>query len=73
MRERMEQMVRAAQEEICAALQPLDERPFQEDAWRHDALRWQEHLSRTLAFEMTPWYMRKPVIASVQGHALGII
>src|SRR6185437_15628720 len=22
-------------------------------------------------FEMMPWYMRKPVIASVQGHALG--
>lgn len=24
-----------------------------------------------LRFEMIPWYMRKPVIASVQGHALG--
>src|ERR1700722_18234770 len=41
------------------------------DVWRHDALRWHEHLSRTLTFEMTPWYLRKPVIASVQGHALG--
>ena len=28
-------MVRAAQAAICGALAPLDERPFQEDAWRH--------------------------------------
>lgn len=39
--------------------------------WRHDALRWHAHLRHGLAFEMTPWDMRKPVIASVQGHALG--
>lgn len=36
-----------------------------------DALRWHAHLSPELAFEMVPWYMKKPVIASVQGHALG--
>ena len=24
-----------------------------------------------LALELMPWYMRKPVLASVQGHALG--
>ena len=41
------------------------------EAWRHDALRWHQHLGDGLAIEMTPWYMRKPVIASVQGHALG--
>jgi enoyl-CoA hydratase len=41
------------------------------DKWRHDALRWHEHLSKSLAFEMTPWDMRKPVVAAVQGHALG--
>jgi coproporphyrinogen III oxidase len=35
MRTRMEEMVRAAQAAICDALGPLDERPFQEDAWRH--------------------------------------
>ena len=39
--------------------------------WRHDALRWHQHLGNGLTIEMTPWYMRKPVIASVQGHALG--
>ena len=41
------------------------------DPWRHDALRWHQHLAESLQFEMMPWYMRKPVIASVQGHALG--
>lgn len=41
------------------------------DSWRHDALRWHSHLTPQLAFEMMPWYMRKPVIASVQGHAVG--
>lgn len=41
------------------------------DSWRHDALRWHQHLAKELEFEMMPWYMRKPVIASVQGHALG--
>ncbi len=39
--------------------------------WRHDALKWHSHLDDCLRFEMMPWYMRKPVIASVQGHALG--
>ncbi|MEJ0072364.1 MAG: enoyl-CoA hydratase/isomerase family protein [Pseudomonadota bacterium] len=43
----------------------------EKDVWRHDALRWHEHLTRTLNFEMTPWYLRKPVVASVQGHVLG--
>jgi enoyl-CoA hydratase/carnithine racemase len=41
---------------------------------RHVAFRflpWRESLTEDLRFEMTPWYMRKPVIASVQGHALG--
>src|SRR5208282_278432 len=41
------------------------------DSWQHDALRWHAHLTPQLAFEMMPWYMRKPVIASVQGHAVG--
>ena len=41
------------------------------EEWRHDALRWHAYLSEALEFEMMPFYMRKPVIASVQGHALG--
>jgi enoyl-CoA hydratase/carnithine racemase len=39
--------------------------------WRHDALKYHERLSVSLRALMTPWTLRKPVIASVQGHALG--
>jgi enoyl-CoA hydratase len=39
--------------------------------WRHDALKYHERLSVSLQALMTPWNLRKPVIASVQGHALG--
>jgi enoyl-CoA hydratase len=41
------------------------------EASRHDALKWHETLSDDVALEMLPWDMKKPVIASVQGHALG--
>ena len=41
------------------------------EEWRRDALKYHERLGASLALEITPWYMRKPVIASVQGHALG--
>lgn len=40
-------------------------------SWRHDALKYHERLAVSLRALMTPWNMRKPVIASVQGHALG--
>jgi len=40
-------------------------------ARRFDALKWHESLSEDMRFETIPWYLRKPVIASVQGHALG--
>jgi enoyl-CoA hydratase/carnithine racemase len=40
-------------------------------AWRHDALKYRERLAVSLRALMTPWNLRKPVIASVQGHALG--
>ena len=39
--------------------------------WRHDALKYHERLSVSLRALMTPWNLAKPVIASVQGHALG--
>ena len=39
--------------------------------WRHDALKYHERLATSLRALMTPWHMRKPVVASVQGHALG--
>jgi len=40
-------------------------------ARRGNALAWHESLSDDIRLEMTPWDMRKPVIASVQGHCLG--
>src|SRR4029078_2555260 len=41
------------------------------DAWRSDPPRAHAHLQPQLEFEMMPWLMAKPVIASVQGHVLG--
>ncbi len=41
------------------------------DATRHDALKYHSRIATSLGMEMQPWYMKKPVIASVQGHALG--
>ena len=38
---------------------------------RHDAMKWHESLTDDMVFEFAPWDMRKPVIASVQGHVLG--
>jgi enoyl-CoA hydratase len=41
------------------------------DDWRGDPTKAHAHLQPQLEFEMMPWLMRKPVIASVQGHVLG--
>ncbi len=41
------------------------------DDWRSDPIRAHQHLSPQLAFEMTPWNLKKPVIAAVQGHVMG--
>jgi enoyl-CoA hydratase/carnithine racemase len=40
-------------------------------ARKGNALAWHESLTDDIALEMTPWDMRKPVIASIQGHCLG--
>jgi enoyl-CoA hydratase/carnithine racemase len=40
-------------------------------ARKGNALAWHESLTDDIRLEMTPWDMRKPVIASVQGHCLG--
>ncbi len=40
-------------------------------ARRGNALAWHESLSDDVALEITPWDMKKPVVASVQGHCLG--
>ncbi|MGI9384625.1 MAG: enoyl-CoA hydratase/isomerase family protein [Methyloligellaceae bacterium] len=49
----------------------IDSDSPEREARRFDAVKWHESLGEDLRFEMIPWYMRKPVIASVQGHALG--
>ena len=41
------------------------------EPWRNDALKFHDRLNVSLGIELQPWYMKKPVIASVQGHALG--
>lgn len=41
------------------------------EAWWRDALKFHQRLSTSLELELAPWYMRKPVLASVQGYALG--
>lgn len=40
-------------------------------ARRYNALLWHESLTDDVALETTPWDMKKPVVASVQGHCLG--
>src|SRR4029450_3342290 len=40
-------------------------------ARRGNALAWHDSLTDDVRLEMTPWEMKKPVIASVQGHCLG--
>ena len=42
-----------------------------DETWRSDALKYHDRLNASLAMELVPWYMKKPVIASVQGYALG--
>jgi enoyl-CoA hydratase/carnithine racemase len=42
-----------------------------ERPWRHDALKYRERLAVSMRCLMTPWTLKKPVIASVQCHALG--
>ena len=41
------------------------------DDWRRDPTSAHAHLQPQFEFEMMVWLMKKPVIASVQGHVLG--
>jgi enoyl-CoA hydratase/carnithine racemase len=43
----------------------------EDDAIRYDAIKWHDFLRECVAFELAPWDMKKPVVALVQGHALG--
>jgi len=66
-------LLRAAGRSFCAGYD-IGARPAAADAaddWRSDPIKAHKHLAPQLAFEMTPWNMQKPVIASVQGHVMG--
>jgi enoyl-CoA hydratase len=41
------------------------------DDWRSSPIKAHQHLAAQLDFEMAPWNLKKPVIASVQGHVMG--
>jgi enoyl-CoA hydratase len=63
-------LLRAEGRSFCAGYD-IGAKPEGADDWRSDPTKAHAHLAPQLEFEMTPWLMRKPVIASVQGHALG--
>jgi enoyl-CoA hydratase len=63
-------LLRAEGRSFCAGYDIGAKEPGTDD-WRSDPTKAHAHLHPQLEFEMTPWTMRKPVIASVQGHVLG--
>jgi enoyl-CoA hydratase len=63
-------VLRAAGRSFCVGYDIVGGGP-EKEARKHDAMKWHDSLDGDLNFEMAPWDMRKPVIASVQGHALG--
>jgi enoyl-CoA hydratase len=63
-------LLRAEGRSFCAGYDISAKAPGADD-WRRDPTRAHDHLHPQLEFEMTPWLMKKPVIAAVQGHVLG--
>ena len=63
-------LLRAEGRSFCAGYDIGAKGPGADD-WRGDPTKAQAHLQPQLEFEMMPWLMKKPVIASVQGHVLG--
>src|SRR5215467_9990188 len=63
-------LLRAEGRSFCAGYDISAREPGTDD-WRSDPTRAHHHLHPQLEFEMMPWMMKKPVIASVQGHVLG--
>src|SRR6202007_778986 len=63
-------LLRAEGRSFCAGYDISAREPGTDD-WRSDPTKAHDHLAPQLEFEMTPWTMEKPVIASVQGHVLG--
>ncbi len=63
-------LLRAEGRSFCAGYDIGAKGPEADD-WRSDPTKAHAHLQPQLEFEMAPWLMKKPVIASVQGHVLG--
>jgi enoyl-CoA hydratase len=63
-------LLRAEGRSFCAGYDISAKEPRKDD-WRSDATKAHEHLRVQLDFEIVPWTLRKPVIASVQGHVMG--
>jgi enoyl-CoA hydratase/carnithine racemase len=63
-------LLRAEGRSFCAGYDISANEPRTDD-WRSDPSKAHDHLHPQLEFEMLPWTMKKPVIASVQGHVMG--
>ena len=63
-------LLRAEGRSFCAGYDISSREPGTDD-WRADPTKAHDHLRPQLEFEMLPWTMKKPVIASVQGHVMG--
>src|SRR6266480_6666200 len=63
-------LLRAEGRSFCAGYDISAKEPGTDD-WRQDPTKAHDHLRPQLEFEMMPWTMKKPVIASVQGHVMG--
>jgi enoyl-CoA hydratase len=63
-------LLRAAGRSFCAGYD-IGAKPEGADDWRSDPIKTHKHLAHQLDFEMLPWNLQKPVIASVQGHVMG--
>jgi enoyl-CoA hydratase len=63
-------LLRAEGRSFCAGYDISAKEPGADD-WRSDSSKAHEHLRPQLEFEMLPWMLKKPVIASVQGHVMG--
>ena len=63
-------LLRAEGRSFCAGYDIGAKQPGADD-WRSDPTKAHAHLQPQMEFEMAPWLMKKPVIASVQGHVLG--
>jgi enoyl-CoA hydratase len=63
-------LLRAEGRSFCAGYDISAREPGADD-WRCDPTKAHDHLRPQLEFEMIPWTLKKPVIASVQGHVMG--